>query len=145
MEAAGAFSWVVQLPSAALSRLLALEAFTQGGSGLSSVGEKMRLCSSLIEARDKWVDRLKMAARPTWISDDDPVRDPATWTILQHDGPNHLGLWCDVLPEHQMALITSFCVPFSGPASAWSLGRTSVSSTGSTTAGGAEGPTSGTR
>ena len=21
------------------------------------------------------------------------VRDPTTWTIFQHDGPNHLGLW----------------------------------------------------
>ena len=21
------------------------------------------------------------------------VRDPATWTIFQQDGPNHLGLW----------------------------------------------------
>ena len=31
----------------------------------------------------------------------------------QKDGPNHLGLWCYVLPDHQMALITSGCVPFS--------------------------------
>ena len=23
----------------------------------------------------------------------EPVRDPMTWTILQEDGPNHLGLW----------------------------------------------------
>ena len=27
------------------------------------------------------------------------VRDPTTWTILQHDGPNHLVLWCNVLPD----------------------------------------------
>ena len=26
------------------------------------------------------------------------VRDPTTWTILQHDGPNHLGLWCNAAP-----------------------------------------------
>ena len=39
------------------------------------------------------------------------VRDPTTWTILEQDGPNHLGLWCNVLNEHQMALITSECVP----------------------------------
>ena len=32
---------------------------------------------------------------------------PQTWTVLQQDGPNHLGLWCDALPEHQTALITS--------------------------------------
>ena len=25
----------------------------------------------------------------------------------QNDDPNHLGLWCNVLPGHQMALITS--------------------------------------
>ena len=29
------------------------------------------------------------------------------WTILQHDGPNHLGVRCDALPPLQMALITS--------------------------------------
>ena len=39
------------------------------------------------------------------------VRVPATWTILQQDGPNHLGLWHNVLPGHQIALITSGCVP----------------------------------
>ena len=34
-----------------------------------------------------------------------------TWTILRRqDGPNHLGLWYNVLPERQMALITSGCV-----------------------------------
>ena len=36
------------------------------------------------------------------------------WTILQQDGPNHLGLWCNALPEHQKtAPITSGCVPCS--------------------------------
>ena len=33
------------------------------------------------------------------------------WTILQKDGPTYLGLWHNVLPEHQMALITSGCAP----------------------------------
>ena len=37
------------------------------------------------------------------------VRDP--WTVIRHDGPNHLGLRCNALPEHQMALITSGCTP----------------------------------
>ena len=37
---------------------------------------------------------------------------PTTWTIFQQDGPNHLGLRCNALHEHQMALITSGCVPF---------------------------------
>ena len=41
------------------------------------------------------------------------VRLPTTWTILQNDDPCHLGLRCNALPEHQMALITSGCVPFS--------------------------------
>ena len=40
------------------------------------------------------------------------VRDPTTWNIIQQDGPNHLGLWYNVLPQHQLALITSGCVPF---------------------------------
>ena len=39
------------------------------------------------------------------------VRDPTTWTALQHDGPNHLGLRLNALPGHQMALITSDYVP----------------------------------
>ena len=39
----------------------------------------------------------------------DMVRAPTTWTVLQHDGPDHLGLWHNALPEHQMALITSDC------------------------------------
>ena len=42
------------------------------------------------------------------------VRDPITWTILQKDGPYHLGSRYNVLIEHQMAPITSGCVPFSG-------------------------------
>ena len=39
---------------------------------------------------------------------------PATWTALQQDGPNHLGLRCNELPEHQMALIASGCVRQAG-------------------------------
>ena len=36
---------------------------------------------------------------------------PTTWTITRHGGPNHLRLWCDALPGHQMALITSDYAP----------------------------------
>ena len=43
------------------------------------------------------------------------VRDPTTWTIFQQNGPNHLGLWYNVLPGHQTALTTSGCVPRSRP------------------------------
>ena len=32
---------------------------------------------------------------------------PTTRAVLQKDGPNHLGMWCNALPAHQMALITS--------------------------------------
>ena len=39
---------------------------------------------------------------------------PTTWTVLQKDGSDHLGLWYNALPEHQMALITSGCVPEQG-------------------------------
>ena len=45
----------------------------------------------------------------------DQVRDPTTWTILRHDGPNHLGDCCAMwLPEHQMALITTGCCVWQG-------------------------------
>ena len=38
------------------------------------------------------------------------VWDPTTtWTILQQDGPDHLGLWTNAIPGRQMALITSGC------------------------------------
>ena len=47
------------------------------------------------------------------LSGDGQVRDPTTWTVLQHDGPNHLGLWYNVLPEQQMAgLLTVLLVAF---------------------------------
>ena len=38
------------------------------------------------------------------------MRDLTTWTVLQNDGPDHLGLRCNALPWHQMALkFTSGC------------------------------------
>ena len=36
---------------------------------------------------------------------------PTTWTILQHNGPDHLRLCCDALSKHQMVLITSRLSP----------------------------------
>ena len=36
---------------------------------------------------------------------------PTIWTVLRHDGPDHLGVWYNALPGHQMALTTSGCVP----------------------------------
>ena len=55
--------------------------------------------------------RTCVACPRTW-----PCRAQATghpmqhmWTALQHVGRNHLGLWRDAYPEHQMALITSDC------------------------------------
>ena len=52
------------------------------------------------------------------------VRPPPN-TVNRHYGPNHLGLWYDALPEHQMALITPDCAP-SRP------GRSSTSTSSST-------------
>ena len=36
---------------------------------------------------------------------------PTTPTILQQDGPDHLGFCSNAIPEHQMALTTSDCAP----------------------------------
>ena len=47
------------------------------------------------------------------------VRDPHTWTVLQKYDPDYLGLRCNRFPTHQMALITSGCVPFRWPAFTW--------------------------
>ena len=56
------------------------------------------------------------------------VRPPTTWTILQNDDPNHLGMRCNAFPEHQMALITSGCVPFRATPPGTSESRRSSSS-----------------
>jgi hypothetical protein len=39
--------------------------------GMEAGGDKIRLCSSVVEARDEWVDRLKLARRPAWVLDDE--------------------------------------------------------------------------
>ena len=46
-------------------------------------------------------------ARAVTVLKHDRCGTPTTWTILQKDGPNHLGLWYNMIPEHQMSLITS--------------------------------------
>ena len=33
-----------------------------------------------------------------YAADGTMVRDPTTWSILQHEGPNHLGLWYNAAP-----------------------------------------------
>ena len=43
------------------------------------------------------------------------MRAPTTLTILLNDDPNHLGLRCNALRAHQMALITSVCAPVRTP------------------------------
>ena len=44
-----------------------------------------------------------------WSNVDFERAKVTTWTMIRHDGPNHLGLRCDAILEHQMALITSVC------------------------------------
>ena len=41
------------------------------------------------------------------------------WTVLQHDGPNHLGLWFIGLSSNTMALITSGCGSLDCPPTRW--------------------------
>ena len=53
----------------------------------------------------------RKSGSPARLSGGSTVRAPTTWTMARHDGPNYLGLRCDALPEHQMALITSDCAP----------------------------------
>ena len=50
------------------------------------------------------------------------VQGLATWHILQKHGPNHLGMRCNACPERQLVLITSNCVPFSGPPESFRCG-----------------------
>ena len=71
---------------------------------------------------DTLVDRLLRTPNVGQLTSNDlsrmfQVRDPTTWTTLQKDDLNHLGLRYNAFPEHQMALITSVCVPSSGTSS----------------------------
>ena len=36
--------------------------------GIEAAGDKIRLCHSVIDARDQIVEKLRYAARPTWIA-----------------------------------------------------------------------------
>ena len=49
---------------------------------------------------------LFMAVTSTGSAEVIAVRPP------NKNGPDHLGLWYNVLPAHRMAVITSGCVPF---------------------------------
>ena len=48
--------------------------------------------------------------RTAAVNDSNAENTSVKWTILQHNGADHLGLWRDALPGHQMALITSGCM-----------------------------------
>jgi hypothetical protein len=39
--------------------------------GIEASGDKIRLCHSVIEARDHVVEKLRYAARPSWVANDD--------------------------------------------------------------------------
>ena len=43
-----------------------------------------------------------------------PAGPTGTFPVLQHDGPNHLGLRCNAFKEHQLAPITSGLCALSG-------------------------------
>ena len=64
------------------------------------------LLSSFHPLRSSLYPLSSLASLPAHLSSFRSTR-PLTCTITRHDGPNHLGLSCDALPEHQMALITS--------------------------------------
>ena len=78
--------------------------------------------SSKFPLLGEWVDMELVLLDPIFVqSRAQSVRNPTTGTMTRHDGPNHLGLCCEALPEHQMALITSDCAPFRSPASGLQL------------------------
>ena len=69
----------------------------------------------------RWVD-IRADCKFAYLGTEFPARmsplrcgEPTIWTILQQDGPNQLEMRYNVLPEYQMALITSGFVPFSMP------------------------------
>ena len=84
--------------------------FTYGGGGAAV------LVQPLDWSDDASVEAMLEAVLPAGLAGPPQVHPP-TWTVLQQDGPNHLRLWCNALPEHQMAPVTSGCALFS-----WSSG-----------------------
>ena len=47
-------------------------------------------------------DERKVALMLIWLAAGEPgAGSPhTTWTIFQHDGRNHLGLWSNMIPQH---------------------------------------------
>ena len=82
---------------AADSVMVVVAAAVAEGNGIDYEAEQMQYCccAELLRAQPKAGE----------------VRDLTTWTILQNDDPNHLGMRCNALPGHKMAPITSGCVP----------------------------------
>ena len=63
----------------------------------SSYGNAFMQCNNAGQLSD--VSRHKTAR--TIISESVVPEVSTTWAALRYDGPNHLGLWCSALPEHQ--------------------------------------------
>ena len=81
-----------------------LEADAAAGAGADP-----RLCQRDLHDGDRGVE-LQAGGRHARVRDAGAgAGPPTTWTILQYDGPSHLGLWYNALREYQMALITSDC------------------------------------
>ena len=74
-----------------------------------NIGKLIRIC----EVGEHWEVQCFLYEKFDEFDNAVMVRPPTTWTTIQNDDPNHLGLRCNAFPAHQMALITSGCVPFS--------------------------------
>ena len=64
-----------------------------------------------LSLRKKSTDADPMRSSLDGDSKEGEVRNPTTWTTLLSDGTNHLGMCCNALPGHQIAVITSGCAP----------------------------------
>ena len=79
---------------------------TSGGEresgGLTGGPVRVPVCCAAGQGSPAWL--LARSNAKEWAAVRGP---PQTWTATRHDGPNHLELRCDALPEQQMPLITS--------------------------------------
>ena len=84
-------------------------------------------CGAMCSPNIKWPEspRIVRPSEKYDVSQDGHLDRQELLVMLQvrrrHDGPNHLGLSCDAIPEHQMALITSDCDAMHSPSIKWPL------------------------
>ena len=73
----------------------------QAGNLHANISHYNKFVQSQLTDGESWFQTSANLGNYHEINYRDKVRDPTTWTILQKDGPNHLGLMYNALPGHK--------------------------------------------